>query len=146
MTTPKAASVTDPLEALPGYLLRRAALAAVNELNEQLTPLGLRHADVALLMLVDALPKLTQSEAGRLLDVQRANMVAFVGRLQRRGLIARERVDGRSFALVLTPAGKRQLAAAQQTVKTYEHALLQRVPKALRPMVMPILLALWKGE
>ncbi len=133
----------DPLAGLPGYVLRRASAAALTELNERLAPLGLRHADVALLLLVDSCPGMTQSDAGRILDIQRANMVPFVGRLRRRGLIDRRRVDGRSQALALTGNGRSQLAKARAIVDAYERALLNRVPRKLRPMVLPILLALW---
>lgn len=143
MTTAVGRALIDPLLSLPGYVLRRASAATLAELNQQLAPLGLRHADVALLILVDACPGLTQSEAGRLLDIQRANMVPFVGRLRRRGLVERRRVDGRSQALALTDSGRAVLARANAVVTAYERALLRRVPSALRPQVLPILLALW---
>ena len=113
------------------------------ELNERLAPLGLRHADVALLLLVDSRPGLTQSDAGRILDIQRANMVPFVARSRQLGLIERRRVDGRSQALTLTGGGRALLARARAIVSAHERALLNRVPKPLRPMVLPILLALW---
>lgn len=146
MNVPAGVSGTDPLNGLPGYVLRRASSAAVAELNERLATLGLRHADVALLMLVDARSGLTQSDAGRILDIQRANMVPFVTRLRRRGLVERRRVDGRSQALALTASGVALLAEARAVVDAYERALLRRVPKDLRPMVLPILMALWKGS
>jgi len=145
MTVKAGVSGIDPLAELPGYVLRRASSATVAELNEQLAPLGLRHADVAFLMLVDARPGLTQSDAGRILDIQRANMVPFVTRLRRRGLVERRRVDGRSQALALTAGGASLLVDARAVVNAYERALLRRVPKDLRPMVLPILMALWKG-
>lgn len=143
MTTAAARPFTDPLLRFPGYVLKRASAVALAELNARLAPLGLRHADVALLMLVDACPGLSQSEAGRLLDVQRANMVPFVGRLHRQGLLKRRRVDGRSQALALTGGGRSALGRARAVVEAYERALLRRVPKELRPVVLPVLLALW---
>ncbi len=75
---------TDPLAKLSGYVLRRASTAAIAELNERLVPLELRHADVAMLMLIESSPGITQSHAGRVLDIQRANMVPFVARLEAR--------------------------------------------------------------
>jgi DNA-binding MarR family transcriptional regulator len=133
----------DPLLQLPGYVLRRASVAALAALNERLHPLGLRHADVALLMLIEASPALTQSEAGRVLDVERANMVPFIGRLEGRGLVARRRMDGRSQALNLTRKGRILLGKARREVAAHEAALLKRVPRRLRPMVLPVLMALW---
>jgi DNA-binding MarR family transcriptional regulator len=136
----------DPLLGLSGYVLRRASAAAITELNERLAPLDLRHADVALLMLVESSPGVTQSQAGRVLDIQRANMVPFVGRLEARGLLRRRRVDGRSQALELTSAGRMLLLRARRAVEAHEAVLLARVPERLRPLVLPVLLALWRPE
>ena len=138
--------MTDPLLKLPGYVLRRASAAALAGLNERLTPLELRHADVALLMLIEHSPELTQSQAGRILDIQRANMVPFIARLEARGIIERRQVDGRSQALHLTAGGRILLAKAQRVVAAHEAALLKRVPKKLRPAVLPVLMALWGRE
>ncbi len=136
----------DPLVKLPGYVLRRASSAALAGLNQRLEPLKLRHADVAFLLLIDFTPGISQSEAGRILDIQRANMAPFVARLQRRGLVDRTKVDGRSQALRLTAAGRAMLAKARRVVGSFEASLLERVPEKMRPMVLPILLALWKGS
>jgi DNA-binding MarR family transcriptional regulator len=106
MTTSADRRCADPLARFPGYVLRRASTAAVAELNERLAPLDLRHADVALLLLIDSCPDMTQSDAGRVLDIQRANMVPFVGRLRRRRLIETRKVDGRSRALGLSREGR----------------------------------------
>jgi DNA-binding MarR family transcriptional regulator len=133
----------DPLTSLPGYVLRRASAATLAELNLRLRPLQLRHADVAMLILVAERPGITQSEAGRVLDIQRANMAPFVSRLEKRGVIQRRRVDGRSQALELTMRGGALLAEARGVVDIYEAALLKRVPRRLRPMVLPVLMALW---
>jgi len=133
----------DPLIQLSGYVLRRASAAAIAELNERLAPLKLRHADVAMLMLIESSPGLTQSQAGRVLDIQRANMVPFVTRLEARGVIQRRQVDGRSQALDLTGRGRMLLSKARRAVDAHEAALLERVPQKLRSMVLPVLIALW---
>ena len=138
--------MNDPLVRLCGYLLQRAASSALAELNLRLAPLGLRHAGVALLMLIEARPGITQSQAGRTLDIQRANMVPFVARLEGLGVIRRRQVDGRSQALELTSRGRLLLERARRVVADHEAELLERVPEKLRPMVMPVLTALWQGE
>jgi len=134
----------DPLVNLAGYLLRRASTAALAELNQRLAPLSLRHAEVAMLMLIEASPGITQSQAGRVLDIQRANMVPFVARLEESGVIRRRQVDGRSQALELTGRGRMLLLRARRVVEAHEAALLGRVPEKLRPMVLPVLTALWQ--
>lgn len=144
--TVRSARMKDPLSTLCGYLLQRASSAALGELNHRLAPLGLRHAGVALLMLVEARPGITQSQAGRVLDIQRANMVPFVARLERLGVIRRRQVDGRSQALELTSRGRLLLERARRVVAAHEAELLERVPEKLRPLVLPVLMALWQGE
>jgi DNA-binding MarR family transcriptional regulator len=136
----------DPLLKLCGYVLRRASAAAVAELNQRLAPLHVRHADVAMLMLIESRPGITQSQAGRVLDIQRANMVPFIARLERRGVIRRQQVDGRSQALALTSRGRMLLVRARRVVDAHEAALLERVPAQLRPMVLPVLTALWNRD
>ena len=136
----------DPLAKLCGYLLQRASAAALADLNRRLAPLGLRHAGVAMLMLIEARPGLTQSQAGRILDIQRANMVPFVARLETLGVIRRKRVDGRSQALGLTSRGRVLLERARRVVQAHEGVLLGRVPEELRPVVLPVLMALWSPE
>jgi DNA-binding MarR family transcriptional regulator len=133
----------DPLIGLPGYVLRRAAAAAVAELNERLAPLAVRHSDAAFLILIDASPGITQSTAGRMLDIQRANMVPFVARLERRGWVKRKRVDGRTQSLMLTLEGRSVLAKTRAIIDAFEAALIKRVPRKLRSGVLPTLLALW---
>lgn len=128
---------------LPGYVLRRAAAAAVAELNERLARLAMRHSDAALLILIDALPGTTQSTAGRILDIQRANMVPFLARLERHGWVRRKKVDGRTQCLMLTPEGRSVLAKTRAIIDAFEAALIKRVPRKLRAGVLPILLALW---
>jgi DNA-binding MarR family transcriptional regulator len=72
-------------------------------------------------------------------------MVPFVSRLERCGLVDRTKVDGRSQALALTAAGRALLAKARRVVGSFEASLMKRVPEKMRPMVLPILMALWKG-
>jgi DNA-binding MarR family transcriptional regulator len=140
------ARIKDPLVKLSGYVLRRASAAALAELNQRLARLNLRHADVAMLMLIESSPGITQSEAGSVLDIQRANMVPFVARLEGRGVLQRRQVDRRSQALELTRRGRMLLVRARRVVATHEAALLKRVPERLRPMVLPILMALWNRD
>lgn len=133
----------DPLANLPGYVLRRASTAVLGELNQQLAPLDLRHSDVAFLLIIAHAGSISQSEAGRLLQIKRANMVPLVARLESRQLIERSRVDGRSQALSLTPAGISLVDSARRIIEDYETALLERVPAEWRHLVLPILMALW---
>ncbi len=133
----------DPLKSYPGYLLRRAASSLTAELGRRLADLDLRIAELSILLLIDANPGITQSELGRMLDIQRANMTPMTAKLAERGLVAREAVDGRSQGLALTAAGRALATQARTVAENFENDLVERVPVELRPHVVPLLSALW---
>ncbi len=132
----------DPLPRFPGYALRRAANATAAELAARLAETGLRQSDVSVLMLIDANPGVTASAIGRQLDIQRANMVPLLKRLE--GLIDRVPIDGKSQGLELTAAGRSTLAGARAVVEAFEATLLARVPAEHRAHLLPALEALWR--
>ena len=134
----------DPLPSLPGYALRRAANATAAELAGRLTELGLRQSDVSVLILIAENPGVTASAIGRALDIQRANMVPLLNRLEELGLIERAPIDGKSRGLALTALGAERLAAARKVVEDFEADLIARVPPEHRPHLLPALEALWR--
>ncbi len=134
----------DPLPSLPGYALRRAANATAAELAGRLTELGLRQSDVSVLILIAENPGVTASALGRALDIQRANMVPLLNRLEDLGLIEREPIDRKSRGLGLTAHGRERLAEGRKVVETFEAELIARVPAEHRPHLLPALEALWR--
>ncbi|BBC72221.1 MarR family transcriptional regulator [Altererythrobacter sp. B11] len=133
----------DPLPQLPGYALRRAAIATAAELADRLAKLGLRQSDASCLILIGENPGITASAVGRQLAIQRANMVPLLKRIEDAGLVARTPIDGKSQGLELTGDGQRRLAEARQVIDRYEAELLERVPAEHRPHLLPALRALW---
>lgn len=133
----------DPLARFPGYSLRRAAMAAGAELAARLEALGLRQTDASVLMLVGANPDVTASAIGRRLDIQRANMVPLLKRLETAGLIERRAIDGKSQGLVLTARGEQASAEAEALIEAFESGLLARVPEQHRAHLLPALDAIW---
>lgn len=134
----------DPLPSYPGYALRRAANATAAELAGRLTPLGLRQSDVSVLILIAENPGITASAIGRALDIQRANMVPLLNRLEDGGLIERAPLDRKSLGLDLTPHGRALLAEAHAVVEAFESELIARVPPEHRAHLLPALEALWR--
>ena len=134
----------DPLPSYPGYALRRAANATAAELAGRLAPLGLRQSDASVLILIAENPGVTASALGRALDIQRANMVPLLNRLEDAGLIARQPIDRKSFGLDLTLHGRATLAEARAVVEAFEAELIARVPPEHRPHLLPALEALWR--
>lgn len=134
----------DPLLDLPGYSLRRAAAAVMAEFVARLEPLGLRLSDVSALLLVGANPGVTASQLGRMLDIQRANMVPMIARMEAARLLLRQPIDGKSHGLRLTEIGQARLAEAQRVIHGFEAELMERVPQAHREHFKPALDALWR--
>ena len=134
----------DPLPSFPGYALRRAANATAAELSARLAELGLRQSDVSVLILIAENPGVTASAIGRALDIQRANMVPLLNRLEDARLIERAPIDRKSLGLDLTEPGRELLARARQVVESFEAELLARVPPEHRPHLLPALEALWR--
>src|SRR5688572_3081560 len=114
-----ATTMRDPLPSYPGYALRRAANATAAELAGRLSELGLRQSDVSVLILIAENPGVTASAIGRALDIQRANMVPLLNRLEDGALIARAPIDKKSLGLDLTAHGRETLAEARQVVEAF---------------------------
>ncbi len=101
MPAPEVTSPSNPLEQLLGYQLRRASQAMMADLGAELAELELRVTEMSVLLVIDENPDITQSEIGRVLAIQRANMVPLTTQLERRGLIRRGATIGRAQALRL---------------------------------------------
>jgi DNA-binding MarR family transcriptional regulator len=143
MKTRSRDSLQEPLLGLTGYVLRRASNATLAGFSQRLAPLDLRPIDAALLVLLEAAPQVTHSEVAATLGLRRSNLVPVVAALQTRGLLERKRVDFRSEGLVLTRQGEALLKKVRRIIALHEQELIERVPLELRPMVLPILTALW---
>ena len=139
-------SAPDPLSGLPGYSLRRAANAMMAELGERLVGEELRISDATVLMLAGDGARPTASHIGKALDIRRANMVPLLDRLEAAGLVAREPIDRKSLAVVLTAAGEAKLTRVRRIVAAFESELLNRVPAEHRDHLLPALNALWRNQ
>jgi DNA-binding MarR family transcriptional regulator len=133
---------TDPLTALPGYVLRRAANAMMAELASRLDAIGLRISDATVLLLLGARPAMTSTEIGKALEIQRANMVPLLNRMESAGLIARQPIDRKSQAIVLSEDGIGRLIEARAITTAFETDLLGKIPKQHRDHFVPALQAL----
>jgi DNA-binding MarR family transcriptional regulator len=95
-----------------------------------------------LLLLVGSRADMTSSEIGRSLDIQRANMVPFLNRLETAGIIRREPLDGKSHAIVLTQLGLELRQDADRLTRQFEAELLARIPLEHRAHFFPALQSL----
>jgi DNA-binding MarR family transcriptional regulator len=136
----------DPLKDLPGYALRRASSAAMQKLARELAPLDLRPSEATVLLVIEANANITQSEIGRMLEIAGANMAPLIGRLEKRELVDRQPVDGRSHGLVLTPSGRTLCARVRKVMKAHEDNLMARIPASQRAAFVATLQALWDSD
>src|SRR5665213_2595152 len=117
------------------------------ELADQLAIIGLRISEASVLLLIGARADMTSAEIGKILDIQRANMVPLLARLEQAGLIARLPLDRKSQAIMLTQkVGLPRLVQVQAIISAFEAALLARIPAAHRDHLLPALHALWDGR
>lgn len=136
----------DPLRQFPGYLLRRISSATMAELSAGLAKLKLRPTEASILIVIEAQPGMTQSEIGRLLSIQRANMTPLAARLEARELLCRWQVDGRSSGLVLTAHGAAAAVKAREIMEGCERRMIERIPRQYRQAYLAALQALWESE
>jgi DNA-binding MarR family transcriptional regulator len=135
------AAALRPLEGLIGYALRRAQLAVFDEVIRNLAQLDLRPAQYSVLVVVGNRPGLKQSEVAAALGIQRANFVALLDRLEKRGLARRAPApnDRRGHALHLTAEGERVLARASAMVAAMEARLHDKLGPGGRERLLDML-------
>jgi DNA-binding MarR family transcriptional regulator len=138
--------MNDPLNILPGYLLRRISNALHEDFSAQLSHIGLRPSDASALFLIEANPKITPSALGQILGIKRANMVPIIARLEKQGLTQRVAIDGRSYGLSFTTQGQEAYRKVKRTIKQHEDNILDRVPEKSRTHFVKALEALWLAE
>jgi DNA-binding MarR family transcriptional regulator len=127
--------MTDSLKGNLGYALSRASAVVLQRLNRQLSAHELRHVDATILVLVGDKPRVSQSELARELDIASANMVPLIARLIDRGLVDRDKTDGRSFGLKLTQKGIKLASAARDEMAVHDQWLANFLGKDQRAPV-----------
>lgn len=132
-----------PLEGYLGYQLRRAAAFMQTDMAARLSGLDLTMVEMSILLVVEANPKITQSQICRMLAIKRANMAPLAGGLQARGLLDRQPVDGRSNGLVLTAAGADMTAACRVRIEENEALLLRNIATRARDPLLNSLSRIW---
>jgi len=120
MQTTSSRPFQDPISDRLGYVLRRASSVMMADLGGALAVTGLRPVEATILILVEANPRCTQSDIGRMLGIKRANMVPLIAGLSAKGLIDKSPVDGRSQSLTLTAAGRDRRDQADALMRDHE--------------------------
>lgn len=108
------------------YHLRRASSVSGNDFARATLGTGVRQILFGILSVIDANPGINQGTVGKVLGIQRANMVSLINELVDGGLLDRQmsRGDRRAFCLTLTDAGKRAIEDNLARVREREEQLL----------------------
>ena len=112
-----------------GYQLRRAQMAVFQDFIETFLAEGLRPADFSVMILILKNPGSKQSEVAEALGIQRANFVAIIDSLEKRGLAERRKTgsDRRVQSLYLTEVGERFAADMMRLWRTHEDRMIERL-------------------
>lgn len=112
-----------------GYKLRRAQLFVFQDFLDSFAGLNLRPAEFSVLAIIARSPGLKQTEIAEQLGIKRANFVALMDGLEKRGLAERRKSPGdkRSHSLHLTPAGETFCRQMAQTWHRHENRLIERL-------------------
>lgn len=112
-----------------GYQLRRAQMAVFQDFSETFTAEGLRPADFTVMVLIMKNPGSKQSEVAEALGIQRANFVAIIDSLERRGLAERRKTgsDRRVQSLYLTDVGEGFAADMLRSWRSHEDRMIAKL-------------------
>jgi len=112
-----------------GYKLRRAQLYVFQDFIESFERLHLRPAEFSVLALIARIPGQKQTQIAAQLGIKRANFVALMDGLERRGLAERRKAPGdkRSHSLHLTPEGRQFVENMVEVWTEHEQRLVDKL-------------------
>ncbi len=118
-----------PMGSIIGYKLRRAQLHVFQDFLGAFAKMKLRPAEFSVLALIANQPGQTQSEIAARLGIKRANFVALMDGLEKRGLAERRKAstDRRSHSLHLTDEGHGFVRSMMKTWRRHEEGLIERL-------------------
>ena len=137
-------TVSNPLEKLLGYHLRRASAAMLSQLGEGFSELDLKVTETSVLVMVEANPGMKQSDIGRALGIKSANMAPLVAVLNDRGFINKKPLDGRSQGLHLSEEGKKVVRKIWEHIDVNEKWLMRNLDDSSSESLRKTLEKIWQ--
>ncbi len=118
-----------PLDRRIGYLLRRAQIAVFKDFFAAFEAYDIRPGQYSILTVIACNPGLKQGEVSAALGIKRANFVAMIDELERRGLVRRDPAphDRRSYALNLTDKGARLTPELHALAERHEQKIVEAI-------------------
>lgn len=127
MTEKTADPFKSPIAAFPGFNLRAAANAAMTKLSSILNEFDVGISEASILVVVQANPGCRQNEIGWALNIASPNLTPILQKLERRGLIARAPLDGRTNAIELTETGQDSASDCLRAMQDFESFLVEQI-------------------
>jgi DNA-binding MarR family transcriptional regulator len=120
---------TGAVSEIIGYRLRRTQLLIFQQFLSRFAALDLRPAEYSVLALIADNPGSKQTDIAQALGIKRANFVALINGLEKRGLTERRQPPGdrRSNALFLTPQGEEFIGGAISVQAAFEAECVERL-------------------
>lgn len=111
-----------PLAERPGYLLHKAGLLVLEDVERALESIGMRARYYFVLASLAGGPKLSQQDLSRLLNLDPTTVVSVIDEMERNRHVQRQRdpADRRRYHLFLTDAGREALAGAERVADDAE--------------------------
>lgn len=131
--------LVDPLDPLVGYHLRRTTVAVTAALADLLQPSGVNVGEATLLLFLGANQGCTQSDIGRALRAQPANLVPLINKLALLGAVDKQPGKGRAITLSLTAEGERLHAKVREAFERHENRIGRSIPAERRDELLALL-------
>jgi DNA-binding MarR family transcriptional regulator len=124
-----------------GYAIKSAQVRSYEILFQILGPKAISPARLTALGIVSKHPGINQSELAEQLRISRASVVKVVDTLEELGFVQRQAIadDRRSYALVATERGNKELTRMCQQLKVYEQTIAANLTVAERTKLMALL-------
>lgn len=129
------------LWALPSWLVSRVALQAGRLVAERLGDAGVKRKHFSVLATLEEFGPMSQAAIGRRLALDRSDLHAIVGDLERDGLVerARDEADRRRNAVALTAKGRAALKRLEARVARAQEELLEPLSAKEREQLVGLL-------
>ena len=140
--TPAGRLLETGIHGIVGYQLAQAAITTTQSFSQRVgTVSDLRPVEFTILALVDGNPAVSARQLAGALAVTPPNITMWIDKLERRGLIERERssTDGRAQHIRTTPAGATLIRGAIEQAKDGERQLLASLSDAERAILVELL-------
>ncbi len=137
---PDAAELS-PLHGKLGFWLRLAQQQAFDAFHRAMEPLGLTPGRLAVLLLVEANPRMRQAALAEALRVKPSNLTVLLAALEQEGLVRRaeDHANRRANLLTLTPPGRALLQRAKAVEAEVEAGLAEGLAPGQREVLIEAL-------